>query len=109
MVTRWRRFLDRRTRAAPARVVRTYGRDSLLVWANVLVAPLVAVLGLRVGLRSEEQLAARIEADAAAMRRQGYLVAAVERRSLPVLGGPRDGAWWYRVTYERAVPPSEPA
>ncbi len=48
-------------------VVREYGRDSLLIWANVLLAPLFGLLGLRVGLQSEERLATRMEADAAAM------------------------------------------
>ena len=53
---------------APGRViVREYGRDSLLVWGNVLLAPLFSALGLRVGLQSEEQLAARIVADTAEM------------------------------------------
>ena len=81
-------------------VVREYGRDSVLVWANLLLAPLFAVLGLRVGLQSEEQLAARIEADAAAMRKKGYLVASTQTFSLPVVGAPRQTANWYRVTFE---------
>jgi hypothetical protein len=87
-------------------VVREYGRDSLLVWANLLLAPLFAALGLRVGVQSEDQLAARIEADAAAMRRQGYLVASTERLSLPVVGAPSQAAYWYRVTYELGSSPS---
>lgn len=83
-------------------IVRSYGRDSLVVWANVLLAPVLAALGLRVGLQSEDQLAARLEADAAKMRRRGYLVANVERLSLPGLVRPDADAHWYRVTYERA-------
>ncbi len=85
-------------------VVREYGRDSLLVWANLLLAPLFAALGLRVGIQSEEQLAARIEADAVAMRKQGYLVASTQTFSLPVIGAAHRTASWYRVTYELAAP-----
>jgi hypothetical protein len=85
-------------------IVHEYGRDSLLVWANLLLAPLLAALGLRVGVQSEEQLAAMIEADAAAMRRRGYLVASVQTFSLPVIGARRQTANWYRVTFELASP-----
>lgn len=85
------------------RVVRDYGRDSLLVWANLLVAALFAASGRRVGLRSDEQLAARMEADAAAMRKKGYLVASVQEFSLPGFASPTASAKWYRVTYERAA------
>ena len=85
-------------------IVREYGRDSLLVWANLLLAPLFAALGLRVGIQSEERLAARIEADAAAMRNRGYLVASTQTFSLPVIGAPRQSASWYRVTFELAAP-----
>jgi hypothetical protein len=88
-------------------VVREYGRDSLLVWANLLLAPLFAALGLRVGLQSEAQLEARIEADTAAMRKRGYLVASVETFSLPVLWGAAKTASWYRVTFERTAPASK--
>lgn len=90
-------------------VVRQYGRDSLLVWANMLLAPMMAALGLRVGLRSDEQIAERMAEDAAAMRRKGYLVASTETFALPVLGSRDTGARWYRVTYELSDPaPSEP-
>ena len=85
------------------RVVREYGRDSLLVWANLLVAALFAASGRRVGLQSDEQLAARMETDAAAMRKKGYLVASVQEFSLPGLAGLTASAKWYRVTYERAA------
>ena len=84
-------------------VVREYGRDSLLVWANLLLAPVFARLGLRIGLQSEERLAARIEADATAMRRRGYLVASVETFILPVIAAQEAGAHWYRVRYELAA------
>jgi hypothetical protein len=78
-------------------VVREYGRDSVLVWANLLLAPLFAALGLRVGVQSDERLVARIERDAAEMRKRGYLKG---------LLGPATAAHWYRVTFERASPPS---
>jgi hypothetical protein len=88
-------------------VVREYGRDSLLVWANLLLSAMFAALGLRVGLQSEQQLFSKIEADAAVMRRKGYLVAKTETFSLPVILFPRETANWYRVTY--ALSPSRRA
>lgn len=87
-------------------VVREYGRDSVLIWANLLLAPLMAALGLRVGIRSEEQVAAMIEADTASMRKKGYRVASVQTFSLPVIGSSDRTASWYRVTFELASPPS---
>lgn len=93
-------------RSPRALVVREYGRDSLLVWANLLVAPLFAGLGLRVGLQSEERLPARIEADTASMRRHGYLVKSMEIFTLPGLAGRATAARWYRVTFERGAPSS---
>jgi hypothetical protein len=93
-------------RDPPERVVREYGRDSLLVWANLMLAPLFAALGLRVGIQSEEQLAARIEADTAAMRKQGYLVASAETFTLPGIAGRGTDARWHRITFERSSPPS---
>jgi hypothetical protein len=72
----------------------------------LLLAPLFAVLGLRVGIQSEEQLAARIEADTAAMRKRGYLVASVETFTLPGIAGRRSDARWHRITFERSSPPS---
>ncbi len=91
-------------RDAPKRIVRDYGRDSLLVWANLLLAPLFAALGLRVGFQSEEQLAARIEADTAAMRKRGYLVASVETFTLPGIAGRSTDAHWHRITFEQTAP-----
>ncbi len=93
-------------RSAPRRViVREYGRDSMLVWANLLLAPLFTALGLRVGIQSEEQLAARIEADTADMRKRGYLVSSVETFTLPGLAGRTTDAHWYRITFEQTAPP----
>lgn len=89
-------------------VVRTYGRDSLLVWANLLFAPVLAAVGLRVGLQSDERLAAKMEADAAAMRKRGYLVASVETFSLPGIARAAASAHWYRVTYEQTTPVANP-
>lgn len=89
-------------RSPPAVVVREYGRDSVLVWANLFIAPLLASLGLRVGLRSASAVVARMEADAAAMRRKGYLVASVQTFTLPGLMGRETGAQWHRVTFERS-------
>jgi hypothetical protein len=57
-----------------------------------------------VGVQSEERLAARIEADAAAMRIKGYRVASTQTFSLPVVGAPRHAANWYRVTFELQSP-----
>jgi hypothetical protein len=58
------------------------------------------------GEQSEERLAAKIEADAAAMRSRGYLVASTQTFSLPVIGAPSQTANWYRVTFELASPES---
>ena len=95
-----------RRREARHRVVREYGRDSVLVWANLLLAPLFSALGLRVGVQSDERLVARIERDAADMRKRGYLVGPVETFTLKGLLGPATAAHWYRVTFEKASPPS---
>ncbi len=90
-------------------VVKDYGRDSLLVWVNLLLAPLLALLGVRVGLQSEERIAARIQSDTAAMRKRGYLVASVQTFSLPVVGSSDATANWYRVTFELAAAQSRDA
>ena len=94
-------LLRRLGRSGPELViVREYGRDSLLVWVNVLLAPVLAALGRRVGLQSEERLVARIEADATEMRKRGYFVTKTERFALPLTAAPQFEAQWYRVTYE---------
>jgi hypothetical protein len=103
MLARLRR---RRTGVPPPTVVRDYGRDSLLVWTNLLLGPLFARLGLRIGLRSEDALIARIEADATAMRGRGYFVVSTETFALPVIGFPDVSARWYRITYELAGAPT---
>ena len=86
-------------------VVKEYGRDSLLVWVNLLLAPLFALLGMRVGLQSEEKIASRIQSDTDAMRKKGYLVSSVQTFSLPVLGSSVTTANWYRVTFELTAAP----
>lgn len=109
MIDRLRGLLGRppdRRRPQPRVIVRDYGRDSLLVWSNLLLAPILARLGLRVGLTSEEKLIARIEADATSMRQRGYFVASTETFALPVIGAPDVAARWYRVTYESPTVPA---
>jgi hypothetical protein len=92
----------------PSRVmVRDYGRDSVLIWGNVLLAPLFTALGLRVGVQSEERLAARIEADSAEMRKHGYVVSSIQTFTLPGLAGQGTEAHWYRVTFDQTVPTSQ--
>jgi hypothetical protein len=94
-------------RGAPERIiVRDYGRDSLFVWGNLLFAPLFAALGRRVGLQSEDQLAARIDADTAEMRARGYLVASAQTFTLPGIAGRSTDAHWYRITFEQTASPS---
>jgi len=95
-------------RSVPQRVVvRDYGRDSLLVWGNLLLAPLFAALGMRVGIQSEEQLATRMELDAAEMRKRGYLVASTQTFTLAGIFGRSTDAHWYRITFERSSPSSD--
>ena len=77
----------------------------MLVWANLLLAPVFGALGLRVGLQSEERLATRIEADTAEMRKRGYSVASVQTFTLPGIAGRRTDAHWYRVRFERVPRP----
>ena len=87
-------------------IVREYGRDSLLVWANLLLGSLFAALGLRIGIQSEEQLAARIEADTAEMRKRGYLVSSAQTPTSPGIAGRNTDAHWYRVTFELSSRPA---
>ena len=82
------------------RIVKAYGRDSLLIWLNPLFSALEASLGLRVGLRSDAEVLDRMQKDVIAMERQGYRVVASEEVELPVFVVPRARANYYRVTYE---------
>lgn len=96
--------------AKPKRtIVKDYGRDTFLVAFNFLLAPLVALLGLRVGLLSEADVRDRMEKDALRMAERGYRVASADRRVVPWLArvGWGDRASFYRVTYELTRLPAE--
>ncbi len=89
--------------AKPKRtIVKDYGRDTFLVAANLLIAPVVAALGLRVGLWSEADVRDRMEKDSLRMAERGYRVASADRLAVPWLArlGWGDRASFYRVTYE---------
>ena len=90
-------------------IVRQYGRDSLLVSANLLLAPLFAALGLRVGLQSEEQIRAKIDSDTVALRKRGYVLASLETFALPVIGSRDTNASWYRATFQLLDSPASDA
>jgi hypothetical protein len=96
--------------AKPKRtIVKDYGRDTFLVAANLLLAPVVAALGLRVGLLSEADVRDRMERDSLRMAERGYRVAAADRLAVPWLArlGLGDRTSFYRVTYELAATPAE--
>ncbi len=88
------------------RVVKAYGRDSLLIWINPLISAMQASLGLRVGLRSEFEVLDKMERDALVMADHGYRVVASDKYDLPVFLAPGRRASYYRVTYELSTPPS---
>ena len=79
----------------PRRVVRTYGRDSLLAVANPLLGLLARTFGFQLRLRPEDKVLAEMERDAIAMLRKGYRVASSEDFEIAPFG-----AIWHRVTYE---------
>jgi hypothetical protein len=85
-------------------VVKAYGRDSLLVWLNPLVAALESSLGLRIGWRSDAEVLDRMQKDVSAMEGRGYRVVASEQIELPVFLAPKVRASYYRVTYELSDP-----
>jgi hypothetical protein len=92
---------------APARtVVKSYGRDSLLLWINPLLSAMQTSLGLRVGLRSQAEVLDRMQKDVLAMADLGYRVVASDEYDLPVILAPGQRASYYRVTYELIKPPS---
>jgi hypothetical protein len=84
----------------PQRVVKTYGRDTFLVWLNPLLSTLEATLGLRVGLRSDADVLAMMQRETEEMERRGYRVVSADEYALPTLGASRRAATWYQVTYE---------
>jgi hypothetical protein len=90
-------------RSRPRQVVKTYGRDTLLVLASPLIAALQATVGLRVGLRSDAEILQQMESEAQRMQEQGYRVLSADQHDLPVLGVSGRRATWYRVTYELAT------
>jgi hypothetical protein len=86
-------------------VVKSYGRDSLLLWINPLMSAMQSSLGLRVGLRSEAEVLDKMQKDVLAMADRGYRAVASDEYELPVLLAPGRRATYYRVTYELVVPP----
>ncbi len=89
-------------RAEPQRtLVKYYGRDTLLMSANLLLAPLMSAFGLRPGLRSEADVLDRMEKDALRMADAGYEVASIDRFVVQWLArlGFGDKASYYRATY----------
>jgi hypothetical protein len=86
-------------------IVKTYGRDSLLVWMNPLISALQATLGLRVGFRSDAEVLQKMESDTMNMAERGYRVVSADQFELPVFGPGNKKASWYRVTYELAEEP----
>jgi hypothetical protein len=91
-------MMSRLNRGKPRRrVVRTYGRDSLLGLANPLLALIVRAFGLTIRLKSEEQVMLEMERDAVAMIRRGYRIASSRQYEAPPFG-----AVWHQVTYELA-------
>jgi hypothetical protein len=90
--------LFRRTRRRL--VVKTFGRDSLLVWLNPFISALQAAMGLRIGIRSDAELLQRMDEDAMEMAKEGYRVVSADRYDLPLLGIANRNAYYYRVTYE---------
>ncbi len=93
----------------PARtVVKSYGRDSLLLWINPLLSAMQTSLGLRVGLRSQAEVLDRMQKDVQVMADRGYRVVSSDQYDLPVLLAPGQRASYYRVTYELIEsPPSD--
>jgi hypothetical protein len=89
-------------RARPRLVVKTFGRDSLLVWLNPFISALQAAVGFRIGFRSDAELLQKMEEDAVEMAKDGYRVASADRYDLPLIGIPNRTAYYYKVTYELA-------
>lgn len=80
-------------------MVKSYGRDSLLALANPLLTLLVRSFGLRVRVKSDEQVERAMEQGAREMFAKGYRIARTEQFEIQPFG-----AVWYRVTYELAQP-----
>ncbi len=84
---------DRSSAALRTRVVRTYGRGSLLG----LLSPMLAAVMAAFGMRGWQELAIReMEEDAAKMARDGYRIVATQEHGIPAFG-----IVFYEVTYQR--------
>ncbi|HET7027327.1 MAG TPA: hypothetical protein VFI28_06520 [Candidatus Limnocylindrales bacterium] len=69
--------------------------------ANPVLSTIAAAFGLRIGLRSDEEVRDRMEKDALAMQAKGYRVASADEFAVPAFAAAAARATWYRVTYER--------
>jgi hypothetical protein len=83
-------------------IVKDYGRDTFLVAFNLLLAPLMARSGRRVGLQSDADVLDQMEKDSLRMADKGYRVVSADQYTVPWLArlGWGDKATYYRVTYE---------
>ncbi len=82
-------------KSKPRRVIRNYGRDSLIGLLSPLLAAVATSMGARIRLRSDAEVLAKMERDAIAMTRQGYRIASSMQYEIPFFG-----ATWQKVTYE---------
>lgn len=86
-------------------VVKTYGRDTLLFAWNPLAAAVMSSIGMRVGVRSEQQVIELMEKDALEMLGRGYRVVDTREVRVPLVLRPSKSTSYYRVTYERSDGP----
>jgi hypothetical protein len=86
-------------------VVKTYGRDALLVWWNPIIAAAMSMAGLRVGVLSNDEVVSRMERDALEMLSRGYRVVSSDEKVLALLFPPGKTTSYYTVTYRRESPP----
>ena len=89
----------------PRTVVKTYGRDAFLLAWNPLAAAVMSSIGMRVGVRSEQQVIELMEKDALEMLGRGYRVADTHEVRVPLVLRPGKSTSYYRVTYERTDGP----
>jgi hypothetical protein len=76
----------------PKRMVKHYGRGSLL---GVLSLPVAWVMASRGATGWQERAQRDMEQDAAEMTRQGYRIVSTEEKQVPAFG-----MYWLNVTYE---------
>jgi hypothetical protein len=86
-------------RSKPQRVVRQYGRSSLLGFA---LLPLALLLGREGMERRQQAQALEMETDAAKMLKLGYRVESTEEYTMPLLS-----ISYLKVTYELIDPPAQ--